>query len=143
MDLQETGCENGDWTHLAQDRVQWDLQNPILRTAVYIVVFRVLHPKEFGHNSYATKKTITQGLLDIALLTANASQLKIVLEVGEAHPYYVLLITLLSVSIALQVARKHLVQVSPLGASHHNLIRATCPANITLLHFITLIKLGD
>jgi hypothetical protein len=60
-------------------------------------------PKEFGYNNYATKKTITQGLLDIALLTANASQLKFVLEVGETHPYYVLLVTLLAVSIALQV----------------------------------------
>lgn len=62
-------------------------------------------PKEFGYNNYATKKTITQGLLDIALLTANASQLKFVMEVGEAHPYYVLLVTLLAVSIALQVTR--------------------------------------
>jgi hypothetical protein len=62
-----------------------------------------LCPKEFPHNNYATKKTITQGLLDIALLTANASQLKFVLEVGESHPYYVLLVTLLAISIALQV----------------------------------------
>ncbi|XP_021942424.1 ninjurin-2-like [Zootermopsis nevadensis] len=60
---------------------------------------------EFPHNNYATKKTITQGLLDIALLTANASQLKFVLEAGESHPYYVLLVTLLAVSIALQLLR--------------------------------------
>jgi hypothetical protein len=60
--------------------------------------------KDFGHNKYATKKTITQGLLDVALLTANASQLKFLLEVGESHPYYVLLLTLLAVSLALQVS---------------------------------------
>ncbi|XP_023701423.1 ninjurin-1 [Cryptotermes secundus] len=60
---------------------------------------------DFGHNKYATKKTITQGLLDIALLTANVSQLKFLLEVGESHPYYVLLLTLLAVSLALQLLR--------------------------------------
>jgi hypothetical protein len=60
--------------------------------------------KDFGVNKYATKKTITQGLLDIALLTANASQLKFVLEVGQSHPYYVLLLTFLAVSITLQVS---------------------------------------
>lgn len=61
--------------------------------------------KDFNHNKYATKKTITQGLLDIALLTANASQLKLILEVGSAYPYYALLVTLLSISLTLQVSR--------------------------------------
>jgi hypothetical protein len=42
--------------------------------------------------------------LDIALLTANVSQVKFLLEVGESHPYYVLLLTLLAVSLALQVS---------------------------------------
>jgi hypothetical protein len=60
--------------------------------------------KDFGHNKYATKKTVTQGLLDIALLTANASQLKFLTDVGDRHPYYVLLLTLLAVSFALQVS---------------------------------------
>ena len=32
-------------------------------------------------NRYATKKTIAQGMLDIALLSTNASQLKYVLQV--------------------------------------------------------------
>lgn len=60
---------------------------------------------DFPHNNYATKKTITEGLLDIALLTANASQLKLLLEVGVAYSYYALLLTLLSVSFVLQLAR--------------------------------------
>jgi hypothetical protein len=54
-------------------------------------------------NKYATKKTIAQGMLDIALLTANASQLKYVLSVGSSHQFYTLLVTLISVSIGLQV----------------------------------------
>jgi hypothetical protein len=82
-------------------------------------------PQDFGHNKYATKKTITQGLLDIALLTANASQLKFVLEVGENHPYYTLLLTLLVVSIALQVSYAEVSRGWPVALSirHGSLTR--------------------
>uniref|UniRef100_A0A182JUI8 Ninjurin a n=1 Tax=Anopheles christyi TaxID=43041 RepID=A0A182JUI8_9DIPT len=54
-------------------------------------------------NRYATKKTIAQGMLDIALLTANASQLKYILQVGEKHEFYGLMLTLISISIILQI----------------------------------------
>lgn len=54
-------------------------------------------------NRYATKKTIAQGMLDIALLTANASQLKYVLQVGSKHEFYRLMLTLITISISLQV----------------------------------------
>ncbi|KAK4885668.1 hypothetical protein RN001_001939 [Aquatica leii] len=55
-------------------------------------------------NRYATKKTIAQGLLDVALLTANASQLKYVLQVGKQHEFYTLMLSLIIVSIVLQVS---------------------------------------
>ncbi|XP_021960378.1 ninjurin-2 isoform X2 [Folsomia candida] len=62
------------------------------------------YPTTMNVNRYATKKTIAQGMLDIALLTANASQLKYVLQVGkERHPFYTLMVTLISISIVLQV----------------------------------------
>lgn len=54
-------------------------------------------------NRYATKKTIAQGMLDIALLTANASQLKYILQIGQRHEFYKLMLTLISMSIILQV----------------------------------------
>lgn len=54
-------------------------------------------------NRYATKKTIAQGMLDIALLTANASQLKYILQVGEKHEFYTLMLSLISISIIMQV----------------------------------------
>lgn len=80
-------------------------------------------------NRYATKKTIAQGMLDIALLTANASQLKYILQVsgsihfkclmitrfqficdfsfifqvGNKHEFYTLMLTLISISIIMQV----------------------------------------
>ncbi|XP_019881933.1 ninjurin-2 isoform X3 [Aethina tumida] len=59
--------------------------------------------KSLDVNKYATKKTIAQGLLDVALLTANASQLKYVLQVGEKHEFYTLMLTLISISIILQI----------------------------------------
>ncbi|XP_062559420.1 ninjurin-2-like [Armigeres subalbatus] len=54
-------------------------------------------------NNYATRKSFAQGMLDLALLTANASQLKYLLTVGEAHEFYHLLLTLVILSISLQV----------------------------------------
>ncbi|XP_026763383.1 ninjurin-2 isoform X5 [Galleria mellonella] len=59
--------------------------------------------KGLDANRYATKKTVAQGMLDIALLTSNASQLKYVLQVGPKHEFYTLLVVLISISIALQV----------------------------------------
>ncbi|XP_055389629.1 ninjurin-1 isoform X4 [Condylostylus longicornis] len=59
--------------------------------------------KAIDANRYATKKTIAQGMLDIALLTANASQLKYILQVGERHDFYKLMLGLISTSIILQI----------------------------------------
>lgn len=61
--------------------------------------------KTLDANSYATKKTIAQGMLDIALLTANASQLKYVLQVGHQHEFYTLMVWLISISIVLQACQ--------------------------------------
>ncbi|XP_055948700.1 ninjurin-2-like isoform X3 [Argiope bruennichi] len=54
-------------------------------------------------NVYATKKTIAQGLLDVALLTANASQLKYLIQAGKEHEFYYVMMTLISLSIILQM----------------------------------------
>ncbi|XP_050432378.1 ninjurin-2-like isoform X2 [Adelges cooleyi] len=59
--------------------------------------------KPLDVNRYATKKTIAQGMLDIALLTANANQLKYILQVGEKHEFYKPLLVLIATSILLQV----------------------------------------
>ena len=60
-------------------------------------------------NRYATKKTIAQGMLDVALLTANASQLKYVLQLGpDKHPFYTLMLSLIIISIVFQVSTKTL-----------------------------------
>ncbi|XP_036229812.1 ninjurin-1 isoform X4 [Bactrocera oleae] len=59
--------------------------------------------KAMDANRYATKKTIAQGMLDIALLTANASQLKYILQVGDQHQFYKLMLIMISLSIILQL----------------------------------------
>ncbi|XP_050689663.1 ninjurin-1-like isoform X5 [Eriocheir sinensis] len=57
-------------------------------------------------NLYATKKTVAQGMMDLALLTANANQLRYVLEsakFGEPGPNYYISLTLISLSIIMQL----------------------------------------
>ncbi|XP_068242144.1 ninjurin-2-like isoform X2 [Palaemon carinicauda] len=59
--------------------------------------------KALDPNKYATKKTIAQGMLDIALLTANASQLKYVLQVGKSYEFYSVMLGLIITSLVLQL----------------------------------------
>ncbi|XP_029292230.1 ninjurin-1 [Cottoperca gobio] len=55
-------------------------------------------------NHYANKKSAAESMLDVALLMANASQLKAVLEQGPNISFYTPIITLISISLCLQVA---------------------------------------
>ncbi|XP_051957057.1 ninjurin-1 [Xyrauchen texanus] len=54
-------------------------------------------------NHYANKKSAAESMLDIALLMANASQLKTILELGPDFSFYVPLISLISISLTLQI----------------------------------------
>lgn len=54
-------------------------------------------------NHYANKKSAAESMLDIALLMANASQLKAVVEQGPSFAFFVPLVVLISVSLALQI----------------------------------------
>ncbi|XP_040061023.2 ninjurin-1 [Gasterosteus aculeatus] len=54
-------------------------------------------------NHYANKKSAAESMLDVALLMANASQLKAVMEQGPDSTFYVPLITLISISLILQI----------------------------------------
>ncbi|XP_054082047.1 ninjurin-1 isoform X3 [Zeugodacus cucurbitae] len=74
--------------------------------------------KAMDANRYATKKTIAQGMLDIALLTANASQLKYILQVGEQHQFYKLMLVMISLSIILQIIAGTLLVILSLIGIH-------------------------
>lgn len=54
-------------------------------------------------NHYANKKSAAESMLDVALLMANASQLKAVLEQGPDFVFYMPLIILISISLSLQI----------------------------------------
>lgn len=54
-------------------------------------------------NHYANKKSAAESMLDIALLMANASQLKAVIEQGPGFAFFVPLVVLISISLVLQI----------------------------------------
>ncbi|KAK7600905.1 hypothetical protein V9T40_008346 [Parthenolecanium corni] len=105
--------------------------------------------KPMDVNRYATKKTVAQGMLDIALLTANASQLKYILQSGDKLQFYTLLLWLISASILLQVfmgllflslnmlrdLRLHLVEYKK-SANLLNHIELACAFIVTTLNII-------
>lgn len=55
-------------------------------------------------NAYQQKKTLAQGMMDLALLTANANQLRYVLESYKRHPYFYPSLIFIFMSIVFQVA---------------------------------------
>ncbi|KAG8007777.1 Ninjurin-1 [Nibea albiflora] len=61
------------------------------------------HERPLNMNHYANKKSAAESMLDVALLMANASQLKAVLEHGPGSSFYVPLIALISISLILQI----------------------------------------
>ncbi|XP_006278421.1 ninjurin-2 [Alligator mississippiensis] len=54
-------------------------------------------------NHYATKKSVAESMLDVALFMANVTQLKAVLEQGPSFQYYATLAALISISLFFQV----------------------------------------
>ncbi|CAN9511768.1 unnamed protein product [Ophioblennius macclurei] len=54
-------------------------------------------------NHYANKKSLAESMLDVALLMANASQLKAVLAQGSTFDFFVPLVVLISISLILQI----------------------------------------
>uniref|UniRef100_A0A914VN65 Uncharacterized protein n=1 Tax=Plectus sambesii TaxID=2011161 RepID=A0A914VN65_9BILA len=60
--------------------------------------------KVFDYNFHSVKKGVSSGLLDVALLMANISQLKSVYMNGPDTPFYPFMMALLIISIVLQLA---------------------------------------
>ncbi|XP_004384283.1 ninjurin-1 [Trichechus manatus latirostris] len=54
-------------------------------------------------NHYANKKSAAESMLDVALLMANASQLKAVIEQGPSFAFFMPLVVLISISLVLQI----------------------------------------
>ena len=59
----------------------------------------------FDPNHYAVTKTVAKGLLNVALITTNANQLKTTIDEGsENNEFYGLIIPLATISMLLQTA---------------------------------------
>ncbi|CAH0755487.1 unnamed protein product [Diatraea saccharalis] len=87
-------------------------------------------------NTYQQKKNLAQGMMDLALLSANANQLRYVLESSSAgHAYYYSSITLISFSIILQIAVGiGLILNSRYDVNHHvDICKADKINNMTVL----------
>lgn len=54
-------------------------------------------------NIYQHKKTLAQGMMDLALLSANANQLRYVLQTDGRHPYYYPSLAMISTSLLIQI----------------------------------------
>ncbi|XP_011635329.1 uncharacterized protein LOC105425983 [Pogonomyrmex barbatus] len=55
-------------------------------------------------NIYQHKKTLAQGMMDLALLSANANQMRYVLQTDGRHPYFFPSLTMIGLSLFLQIA---------------------------------------
>ncbi|KAF6201498.1 hypothetical protein GE061_003889 [Apolygus lucorum] len=55
------------------------------------------------YSTYAAKKTVAQGMMDIALITANANQLRYLIEFQSNSPTFYVTLVLIIVSIVLQL----------------------------------------
>lgn len=53
--------------------------------------------------TYASTKNVSQGFMNISLLSANACQLKLVLKAGPESDFYQMLLYMITSSIALQI----------------------------------------
>ncbi|EFN85963.1 Ninjurin-1 [Harpegnathos saltator] len=55
-------------------------------------------------NSFAAKKTVAQGMMDVALITANANQLRYLIEYQRGSPTFYFIVILIAISLLLQIA---------------------------------------
>ncbi|KAK8756995.1 hypothetical protein V5799_000303 [Amblyomma americanum] len=67
-------------------------------------------PEANYRNWYAAKKSVSEGLFDVALLSANGAQLKHVLQLGPGFEFYLPVLVLVSLSIGLQVTASQVSQ---------------------------------
>ncbi|XP_046548682.1 ninjurin-2-like [Haliotis rubra] len=104
-------------------------------------------PPGYTKRAYATRKTVAEGLLDFALLMANATQLKALLDLPEGdarNSFFYTTLSLLGVSIALQIITGILIFV--LGTmevkteEEQKKANSLNNASVALIMFITVVN---
>ncbi|XP_038627632.1 ninjurin-1 [Tachyglossus aculeatus] len=95
-------CPGGDGTMDSAGPEEFDLNGEVGAVERLPSRWR-LGGRLINVNHYANKKSAAESMLDIALLMANASQLKAVIEQGPSFSFFTPLIVLISISLVLQV----------------------------------------
>ncbi|GFY75063.1 ninjurin-1 [Trichonephila inaurata madagascariensis] len=92
--------------------------------------------KPLDNNVYSTKKTVAQGMMDLALLTANASQLKLVLKYNqEKSAIFFIHVSCICISITLQI----IVGVMLILNSRYDINRPSHHSRADLMNNLTVI----
>ncbi|XP_046473374.1 ninjurin-B-like [Neodiprion pinetum] len=104
------GLEGIGGTTKPKDPVNLDEVNKMTRTSVLNGVQFTGHDDNDSRRSrsvkptnYAARKTVAQGMMDIALLTSNANQLKSLIEYQSHVKTYLFVMVLICVSLVLQI----------------------------------------
>ncbi|XP_075161266.1 ninjurin-A-like [Haematobia irritans] len=84
-------------------------------------------------HTYQQKKTFGQGMMDLALLTANVNQLRAILDAETKHPYYIANLSFIGISIFFQV----IVGISLICNSRVNVNEATDVSKASRVNNIT------
>ncbi|CAI5786328.1 ninjurinninjurin-2 [Podarcis lilfordi] len=94
-------------------------------------------------NHYATKKSVAESMLDVALFMANAAQLKAVLEQGTSFQYYAVLTALITISLFFQTAIGILLIIIARmnlndSSSTSSLLLLVCRRRVSILAFMVV-----
>ena len=85
---------------------------------------------------YSTKKSVAQGFMDVALLSANADQLRTLLKTGNSSsPFYIVCVVFISLSIVTQV----MIAVVLLVKTRYNINRADHFRKSEILNNVSMI----
>ncbi len=64
----------------------------------------MLFQTSVDYSGYIQKKSLAQGMMDLALVSANTNQLRYIIEYKEHHPYFMTSLSLVIASLFLQLA---------------------------------------
>ncbi|XP_033331858.2 ninjurin-A [Megalopta genalis] len=105
MEKVESMGEDKDKVDVAEKDAEMDAVEEVVIKDPSVIVDTTDKKREYKQqNNFAAKKTVAQGMMDVALITANANQLRYLLEYQQKSSTFVLILTLIIISLALQIA---------------------------------------
>lgn len=102
-EITEIASASSHKTAVSTQTVSFYLQQKFLRIKFFFSFFKTEDKFELNFNDYATRITIAQGMLDLAIFSANAAQLRRVVVIGTSHMFYYFLMITVLLSMCVQV----------------------------------------